>query len=140
MPKFYLFGICYMGVRLFTNIFSTLLPFFLTGVLKLGLENETDTSVPFTVALVPLIVYFNSSLTSFGLNWFYKKFGRKIALGSGTIICVISMGSMFLLTPSTGWVMYIIALFIGTFLIIYRHFSNNGSFNWHQFHFRCGWS
>lgn len=60
-----------MGVRLFTNIFSTLLPFFLTGVLKLGLDKETSTSVPYTVALVPLIVYFNSTVASFGLNWFY---------------------------------------------------------------------
>jgi hypothetical protein len=27
MPKFYLFGICYMCVRLYTNLFGTLLPF-----------------------------------------------------------------------------------------------------------------
>jgi hypothetical protein len=39
MPKFYLFGVCYMGVRLYTNLFGTLLPFFLIGVLKLGLDD-----------------------------------------------------------------------------------------------------
>lgn len=38
MPKFYLFGVCYMGVRLYTNIFGTFLPFYLTGVLKLGIS------------------------------------------------------------------------------------------------------
>lgn len=32
MPKFYLFGICYMSVRIYTNLFGTLLPFYLTDV------------------------------------------------------------------------------------------------------------
>lgn len=113
MPKFYLFGICYMGVRLYTNMFGTFLPFYLIGVLKLGLEDETDSSVPFTVALVPLIVYLTSVLASSRLNWFYGKFGRKAALSAGTIICVLALGSMLLLTESTGWVMYIIAAFVG---------------------------
>ena len=53
-----------MGVRLYTNLFGTLLPFYLIGVLKLGLDDETDTSIPFTVALVPLIVYLFLVLSS----------------------------------------------------------------------------
>ena len=117
MPKFYLFGICYMGVRLFTNIFGTFLPFYLTGVLHLGLEHENDTSVPFTVALVPLIVYLSSTASSLFLNKFYIMFGRKAALSTGTVICVIAMGLMLLLTPHTGWVMYILAAFIGTIFL-----------------------
>lgn len=36
MVNFYLFGICYTGVRIYTNIFGTLLPFYLVAVLKLG--------------------------------------------------------------------------------------------------------
>lgn len=86
-----------MGVRLYTNIFGTFLPFYLIGVLRLGLNESTDTSVPFTVALVPLIVYLNSVIASSRLNWFYNKFGRKAALSTGTIICVLSLGSMLLL-------------------------------------------
>ena len=85
-----------MGVRLYTNMFGTYLPFYLTGVLKLGLE-EKSSVVPFTVALVPLIVYLFSVLSSFRLNWFYIKFGRKTALGVGTVICVIALGSMLFL-------------------------------------------
>jgi len=69
--------------------------------------------VPFTVALVPLIVYLFSVISSSRLNWFYTKFGRKAALSVGTIICVVSLGSMLFLTESTGWVMYIIAIFVG---------------------------
>ena len=118
MPKFYLFGICYMGVRLCANMFGTLLPFYLIGVLNLGLSDETDTSVPFTVALVPLIVYVCSVISSLFLNKFYKKFGRKMALGVGTIITCASMWSMFLLSPKTGWVMYIIAVFVGNCWVI----------------------
>ena len=98
MPKFYLFGICYMGVRLCANMFGTLLPFYLIGVLQLGLADETSATVPFTVALVPLIVYLFSVVSSARLNWFYQKFGRKMALSVGTVITCISMGSMFLLT------------------------------------------
>lgn len=113
MPKFYLFGVCYMGVRLCTNMFGTLLPFYLVGVLNLGLADETDTSVPFTVALVPLIVYFSSVIASSRMNWFYLKFGRKAALGVGTVICIGSIGSFLFLTPKVGWVVYILAVFIG---------------------------
>ena len=114
MPKFYLFGVCYMGVRLYTNMFGTLLPFYLVGVLQLGIEDSSSSQVPFTVALVPLIVYMTSVVTSFGLNAFYTRFGRKMALLSGTIICVVCMGSMFFLNKSNNWAMYIISGFIGT--------------------------
>lgn len=113
MPKFYLFGICYMGVRLCTNMFGTLLPFYLIGVLNLGLADESDNSVPFTVALVPLIVYFSSVLASLRLNYFYKRFGRKMALTVGTIISGVALCSLFFLTPDSGWVVYIMAVFIG---------------------------
>lgn len=74
--------------------------------------------MPFTVALVPLIVYLFSVIASSRLNWFYGKFGRKAALSTGTIICVLALGSMLLLTEQTGWVMYIIAVFVGTFWVI----------------------
>jgi len=101
-----------MGVRLYTNIYGTLLPFYLVDVLKLGKATHTD-SVPYTVALVPLITYFSSVLVSSRLNWFYEKFGRKKALLVGTIICVVTIGSFVFLTENTGWVVYILAIFIG---------------------------
>jgi Na+/melibiose symporter-like transporter len=111
MPKFYFFGICYMGVRLYVNMFGTFLPFYLEGVIKLGTEDNGQ--VPFTVALVPLIVYLSSVIVSWYLDKFYEMFGRKKALLIGTIICCISLGSMFLIDESTNWVIYILAIFIG---------------------------
>jgi len=73
MPKFYLFGVCYMGVRLYTNMFGTFLPFYLEGVISLGFDNtqEIKDSVPFSVALVPLIIYSSSVIVSSKLNKFY---------------------------------------------------------------------
>ena len=35
IPKFYLFGVCYMCVRMYTNLFGTILPFYLTDVLQM---------------------------------------------------------------------------------------------------------
>ena len=40
-------------------------------------------------------------------------FGRKKALFVGTLICIICLGSMFFLTKEVGWIMYILAIFIG---------------------------
>ncbi len=87
-----------MGVRLYTNIFGTFLPFYLVGVLKLGVIDESSNRIPFTVALVPLIVYIFSVTVSFFQNKFYAKFGRKMALLTGTIIAVFSLVTMLFLT------------------------------------------
>lgn len=122
-----------MGVRLYTNLFGTLLPFYLVGVLRLGTDKDIDKSVPVTVALVPLIVYLFSVLASTKLTEFYMYFGRKTALVTGTIIGVLSLGIMFFLRPNTGWIMYFIAPFIGiSFKIICRCFPNYGTVDWHK--------
>ena len=123
-----------MGVRLYANMFGTLVPFFLIGVLGLGANDDTSTSIPFTVALVPLIVYLASVIASSRLNWFYHRFGRKAALLIGTIITLLAMLPMFFLTKETGWVMYILSVFVGILLIIFRYFSNNGTCNWNKLH------
>jgi hypothetical protein len=61
-----------MGVRLYTNMFGTFLPFYLEGVLRLGIEDGSSSKqVPFTVALVPLIIYLSSVIVSSYLNKFY---------------------------------------------------------------------
>lgn len=108
-----------MGVRLYANMFGTLVPFFLIGVLGLGASEDTSTSIPFTVALVPLIVYLASVIASSRLNWFYHRFGRKTALLVGTIITLLAMLPMFFLTKETGWVMYILSVFVGILSIIF---------------------
>ena len=87
-----------MGVRLYTNIFGTFLPFYLVGVLKLGVIDQASNRIPFTVALVPLIIYSFSVAVSFFQNKFYAKFGRKMALLSGALIGVFCLIAMLFLT------------------------------------------
>lgn len=114
MPKFYLFGVCYMSVRLYTNMFGTLLPFFLIDVLKMGGSGD-DSHVSYNIALVPMIAYASSVVVSTRLNWFYTTFGRKKALFLGTALCLGCLIGMAFIAPSSAWLMYILALFIGKY-------------------------
>jgi hypothetical protein len=59
-----------MCVRLNSNIFGTFLPFYLVGVLKITEDSKNET-IPFAVALVPLFVYFSSTIISAKLSRFY---------------------------------------------------------------------
>lgn len=35
MPRFYLYGICYISARMYINMFGTLIPFYIADVLKM---------------------------------------------------------------------------------------------------------
>lgn len=111
MVSFYVFGICYMGVRLYCNVFGTLLPFYLIYVLQLGSE-EVD-KIPFSMALVQLLVYMSSVSTSFLLTKIYSKFGRKNALLFGGILCIAAALAMIFLNKNITWPIYILAFVIG---------------------------
>lgn len=95
-PTFYLFGICYMCVRLNSNVFGTFLPFFLIYVLRLSQGQESN-SMPLSVALVPLVIYFSSSLLSARISFLYSSIGRKKTLLLGTLLSIISLGLLFAL-------------------------------------------
>ncbi len=97
MPKFYLFGVCYMCVRLYTNLYGTLLPFYLIDVVHMGTDDKDGVS--FNLALVPMLTYASSVIVSTQLNLFYNKFGRKKALFVGTAICLICLIIMVFLQP-----------------------------------------
>jgi Na+/melibiose symporter-like transporter len=113
MPKFYLFAICYAGVRLSINMFGAFLPFYLVDVLKLGVEASKTDVVPFTVALIPLIANLSSVISSFTLNRFYARFGRKMALVTGTVVCSLSLLSLIFVGQSNAWIVYIVSGFVG---------------------------
>ena len=116
MPKFYLFGVCYMAVRMYTNLFGTLLPFYLIDVVGMGTNNPDKVS--YNIALIPMLAYLSSVLMSTRLNWFYNNIGRKKALFVGTAICIVCLSSMAFLKPRHNWLMYPLALFIGTYSVI----------------------
>lgn len=112
-PKFYLFGVCYMCVRLNSNIFGTFLPFYLINVLKISNTDGDDQTVPFSVALVPLIIYFSSSLISPKLTALYSTIGRGKTLLLGTILEISSLIALYFLTQSTKDYIYPLAIVIG---------------------------
>ena len=58
-----------MCVRLYTNIFGTLLPFYLIDVVKMG--NTDPDVVSYNIALVPMLAYGSSVIVSTQLNKFY---------------------------------------------------------------------
>jgi fucose permease len=84
-----------MCVRLYTNIFGTLLPFYLIDVVHMGTDDKEKVS--FNLALVPMITYGSSVVVSTQLNAFYHKFGRKKALFVGTAICIACLVVMALI-------------------------------------------
>lgn len=85
-----------MCVRLYTNLYGTLLSFYLIDVVKLG--EVKDNHIPFTIALVPMLSYLSSVIVSTQLNRFYHNFGRKKALFFGTTICIICLTGMIFIT------------------------------------------
>lgn len=112
-PKFYLFGVCYMCVRLNSNIFGTFVPFYLIYVLGLSNSSELQNTIPFSVALVPLIIYFSSSLISAKIATFYSQMGRRKTLLLGTVLSIVSLGSMFFINEENNTLIYGLAIFIG---------------------------
>lgn len=94
-------------------MFGTLLPFYLVGVVKMGGQTSDQQIVPFNVALVPLVVYLSSVGSSSILDQFYATFGRKAALGVGTIVCTLALAALFGVDENNSWVVYLVAFFVG---------------------------
>jgi Na+/melibiose symporter-like transporter len=84
-----------MCVRLYTNLYGTLLPFYLIDVVQMGTDDNNKVS--FNLALVPMLTYASSVAVSTQLNKFYQKFGRKKALFVGTAICMVCLVVMALI-------------------------------------------
>jgi len=53
LPAFYIFGLCYTGVRLYSNLFGTLLPFYPVHVLKLGRSANFDPDKDVAASRIP---------------------------------------------------------------------------------------
>jgi len=109
-----------MGVRLYSNLFGTLVPFYLVYVLKLGRSANFDpdrdvapSRIPLVVALIPLSIYLSSVCTSFVLSKFYEKFGRKTALMTGGVLCAGCSTFLIFLDSDFSWPIYGLAVLIG---------------------------
>ena len=113
MPSFYMFGLCYMGVRLYCNLFGTLLPFYLVDVLELGdKEQIANNEIPFQVALIGLILYLSQYIVSLFTIKIYTRFGRKRTLFVGLVLCFVTSLTMTFLGPNSSGVMYFVAVLV----------------------------
>ena len=112
MPSFYLFCLCYVGMRVFYNVFAALTPFYLVDVLQFGSDSEVGLS--FNLALVPLLVYASAIISSSRLSALYRVIGRKKTLLVGTVVGCLSLLAVYALTPDFSWVIYYLAIFIGS--------------------------
>jgi MFS family permease len=97
--------------------------------------SSDSNKIPFTIALIQLVIYLASVLSSLLLSKFYTKFGRKIALMIGGIFCIITAAFMLFLNSKDSWIMYILAVFIGKIFINRRNGTINGFVDRNKFDF-----
>ncbi|CAD8120093.1 unnamed protein product [Paramecium sonneborni] len=110
---FYRFGMVYMFFRLYCNVSSTMISFYIASVLKFTDPDSEDVKVPIQVALIPLSLYIMSVLTSASLSKFYQLLGKKITLTIGTVLCLISSSILIFLNEDNSYIMYVVSPFIG---------------------------
>lgn len=103
-----------MGVRLYCNLFGTLLPFYLVDVLELGDKREIENNeIPFQVALIGLILYLSQYITSLFTIRIYSRYGRKRTLFIGLLLSFVTSTAMIFLGPGTSGVMYFVSILVG---------------------------
>lgn len=114
MPSFYLYGMSYMGFRLYVNLFGTLMPFYLIFVMKLAsIEDISNNNIPFEMASIPLIAYLFSTLGSLALPKLYSTVGRKAVVVLGMVITIGYSVMLFVHPTRFDWLMYVVASLAG---------------------------
>jgi len=112
--SFYLCGFVYMGVRMLVNVQSSLMIYYLQNVLKLASKDEIrEGGFTFAFAVIPMIIYIASTLTSIKLKVFYDAFGRKTTFSIGAIATFIGVFVRMYLEHKTSHFMYPLAVIIG---------------------------
>jgi Na+/melibiose symporter-like transporter len=114
LPSFYLYGCVYMGARLLVNVQSSLIIFYLQNVL--GIDKNVDTfdhGLPIEFAIIPMIIYLSSSITSSVLKTVYEKIGRRRAFAIGAVAALIGATAMMFMGPDTKFLMYPLTIIIG---------------------------
>jgi len=112
--SFYLCGFVYMGVRMLVNVQSSLMIYYLQNVLKLATEEEIrQGGFTFAFAIIPMIIYIASTLTSIKLKVLYDAFGRKNTFSIGAVATFIGVFVRMYLKNDTSNLMYPLAVIIG---------------------------
>lgn len=91
---FYVCGVIYMFVRLYCNVMATFLPFYLAYVCELVTVDKNGdinvTNLPISFAIVPMLLYIFSTISSSGVEFLFSKIGRKRTYLIGAIFAAVS--------------------------------------------------
>ena len=102
-----------MGCRLYCNVVSTMLNFFMVYVLQIATKEEIANKTPIEIALIPLLLFVSSVIMSSSLDTCYEKIGKRRTFSIGGVFMVITSISLAFIEPETGYLMYPIAVLIG---------------------------
>lgn len=117
--KFYHYGLVYMCCRLFCNVISSLMNFYMIYVLRISSTSSSSTDdgsasqTPMEIALIPLLMFLSSVVMSSILDKCYSNLGKRRTFSIGGILMTISCASLSLISPETAYFMYPIAALIG---------------------------
>ncbi|EGR32497.1 major facilitator superfamily protein, putative [Ichthyophthirius multifiliis] len=106
--QFYQYGIAYMGTRLFCNVISTMLNFYLIYVIKVIKNDNKSFNLPFQLVLISLLLYNSSVFASFFLNFLYQKIGRKQTFTLGVVLMGVSEVALAFMKADDGFSNYFI--------------------------------
>ncbi|KAK5639096.1 hypothetical protein RI129_011588 [Pyrocoelia pectoralis] len=112
--QIYQVAVTYMATRLFVNLSQVFIPLYL---------HETLNMVASALALIPLIMYIGSFVTSMCIEKLNRSFGRKFAYVAGSGICVIACIWLGIRSGPqyTDYEIYVVAVLFGnityTFLV-----------------------
>lgn len=101
-----------MGCRLYCNIISTMLNFYMVYVLKIA-NDSTVASTPIEIALIPLLLFVSSVIVSSVLDVLYGSIGKRKTFCVGVILMCISSLMLSLVEPESSFLMYPIAMLVG---------------------------
>eukprot|EP00357_Protocruzia_adherens_P002478 CAMPEP_0114981008 /NCGR_PEP_ID=MMETSP0216-20121206/5297_1 /TAXON_ID=223996 /ORGANISM="Protocruzia adherens, Strain Boccale" /LENGTH=532 /DNA_ID=CAMNT_0002342615 /DNA_START=87 /DNA_END=1685 /DNA_ORIENTATION=+ len=113
--NFYRFASIYMFTRLAINVSMSLMAFYLGSTLSLQKMNLDGKSIqpPIQIALIPLIQYVISVITSFATKNYVNRIGRRAAISIGFVFSAAGLTTMIFLDHETADIMYAVAFALG---------------------------
>lgn len=101
---FYIVGMNYMCTRVVVNISQVYLPFYVTATLNMDATS---------IALVPLLVYIASFLTTLVAKPLNARLGRRLTYALGTVLAGLACTAMLLLDPKHSYLVYPASMVLG---------------------------
>ena len=89
-----------MCSKLYCNVSSTMLNFYLVIVLRFSNEVSSTSNTPIQIALIPLIQYISSMVSSYFLSAFFNKFSKTAIITFATLLSFMTSLSLYIINVS----------------------------------------